>query len=239
MKNKLFSIIAALLMLMCFVTGCAKEADKPVETPAPTPTIKVLGEEMEGSTAVELTNKTGKEISEIYIKTSDAEEEALNLLDVNETIALNETFKLIFNDVSDEAEAAGNSEKALSPEYTVCITFTDGTSGELHAFPVTDIKEGTISAEEDTVYLIYKSVSSDEEVNTLEAEKAIIEMAEAEAAAASQSSTPSKPASGSSYKAPVQNTAPAPQPETPSSNDTSASGDSGDEDGCLSDGLTY
>lgn len=108
MKNKLFLIIMAMLLVMSFVTGCGQQPAKDVEeTPEPTAAIKVLGEEKDGSAIVELTNKTGKEISEIYVKTSDTKGDQQNLLAENETIALNETFNLVFNSVGDEVKASG------------------------------------------------------------------------------------------------------------------------------------
>lgn len=234
MKSKLFSIIMALLLVMSVITGCGKEPVKEVEeTPEPTAAIKVLGEEKEGSTIVELTNKTGKEINEIYVKTSDTEEEQQNLLAENETIALNETFKLVFNSVSDEAEAS-NDGKVISTEYIVHIAFTNGESCELHSFPVGDIENGTINVEEDIVYLVYKSVSTGEEVNTLEAEKAVAELSEADTGASAQTGN-----SGGNYSAPSTGSSSAVQQETPTTEGGSSTDESGDEDGCLSDGLTY
>lgn len=222
MKNKLFLIIMAMLLVMSFVTGCGQQPAKDVEeTPEPTAGIKVLGEEKDGSAIVELTNKTGKEISEIYVKTSDTKGDQQNLLAENETIALNETFNLVFNSVGDEVKASGTDGKMISTEYIVYIAFTDGENCELHSFPVGDIEKGTINTEEDTVYLVYKSVSTDEEVSTLEAEKSVAEMTD----------TGTSTQTGSSSTAPQQ-VAPAtedgPSPEEPD-----------DEDGCLSDGLTY
>lgn len=144
-------------------------------TEAPEETLKTIGEKAEGENAygVQLKNMTGQEITGVSVKDSSMEEFPDNFLEESDVFAKEEE-RILYYDATDAiaaSESSGSdSDPILTPEYTIQLTFSDGTTAELHQFPFEDLEIGEIYYEDEVAYLVYTSVSSNTEVNTKEAE---------------------------------------------------------------------
>ncbi len=157
-----------------------------------------IGTQSENSYEVKLTNKTGKDIKGLYVKTTSQTEFADNLIAEN-VIWENDKKADIFYaekkaeddtasvDTAGEVESASSSKEfALEDGYDIKLVFSDDTEYVLHAFPCDDIEEGEVYIEstENVAYLKYTSISTKEAVETKEAEIATKQNNEAAAAAA-------------------------------------------------------
>ncbi|MDD6098892.1 MAG: hypothetical protein PUB66_09305 [Oscillospiraceae bacterium] len=158
------------------VTTVSEKATEPT-TEAPTePEMKIIGKKAEGEHiySVKLKNSTGKEILGFAVKDSSKNEFSENMLNNGESFAKGEE-QILYYDAADAITAneynVTDSDIVLTPEYTIQLTFADGTVAELHQFPFDDVESAEIYTEDDIAYLIYTSVSSKTEVNTKEAEK--------------------------------------------------------------------
>ncbi len=158
----------------------------------------IIGTQSENSYEVKLTNKTGKDIKGLYVKTTSQTEFADNLIAEN-VIWENDKKADIFYaekkaeddtasvDTAGEVESASSSKEfALEDGYDIKLVFSDDTEYVLHAFPCDDIEEGEVYIEstENVAYLKYTSISTKEAVETKEAEIATKQNNEAAAAAA-------------------------------------------------------
>ncbi len=159
-----------------------------------------IGTQSENSYEVKLTNKTGKDIKGLYVKTTSQTEFADNLIAENiiwendkkadifyaEKKAEDDTASV---DTAGEVESASSSKEfALEDGYDIKLVFSDDTEYVLHAFPCDDIEEGEVYIEstENVAYLKYTSISTNEAVETKEAEIATKQNNEAAAAADAQ-----------------------------------------------------
>lgn len=142
------------------VTTEAEAAAEPT-TEAPTEAeVRTIGEKQEGDSVcvVALTNETGKNIEEFYIKEASEEEYPDNMLS-DGSFEKDEQRTLYY--------------ETADGDYTVKIVFEDDSEAELHNFPFGDIEEGTIKLEDETAYLVYISAAENSEVNTKEEEMKI------------------------------------------------------------------
>ena len=188
MKKTYMTWLAAFLAAGVFLTGCSQEKSSSSKsateettaatvatatteetepaTEAPTePELKTIGEKAEGEHVynVTLKNATGKEISGVAIKDSSQSEFPENMMKDSDVFAADEE-RVLYYDAT-EAIAANaaeetDSDKALTPEYTIQLTFSDGTTAELHQFPFDDVEAAEIHWEDEIAYLVYTSVSS-------------------------------------------------------------------------------
>lgn len=230
-------MVAGLTVLACaLLTGCGKkeevttteatteatttEAATTEATTEATPEdaeeeLPAIGEESADAIKVKLTNKTGKEITSVAIRTSADEEFGDNLLADEDTVADKEKRYLYY---APEKDAEETEDAAVD----IQLTFADDTSVVLHDVDLEDIKDGELAAEDDICYLSYKSVKTGKTVDTKDAELAV-KQAEEEKAAAD-----AKAAAEAAAAAAQQQATEAPAPA-----------DNGGDDECLGDGLTY
>lgn len=156
-----------------------------------------IGTKADNFYEVKLVNKTGKDIKGVYVKTTSQAEFADNLIAEN-VVWENEKKADIFyaekkaeddtadaNAASTETVVSGSSsqEFALEDGYDIKLIFSDDTEYILHAFPCDDIEEGEvcIDSTENVAYLKYNSISTNEAIETKEAEIATKKNAEAAA----------------------------------------------------------
>jgi len=122
-----------------------------------------------GKYEVTLINSTGKDIKEISVKTGSESEYPANIL---ESILEDSAETVIEYTAPDSNIVVEDSDTpVISEEYLIKIVFDDDTNAELHQFPFGDIEKGEIIFDDDTVYVKYTSVSTGDEISTLEAEK--------------------------------------------------------------------
>ena len=231
-------MVAGLTVLACaLLTGCGKkeevttteatteatttEAATTEATTEATPEdaeeeLPAIGEESADAIKVKLTNKTGKEITSVAIRTSADEEFGDNLLADEDTVADKEKRYLYY---APEKDAAETEDAAVD----IQITFADDTSVVLHDVDLEDIKDGELAAEDDICYLSYKSVKTGKTVDTKDAELAVKQAEEEKAAADAKAAAEAAAAAAAQQQA---TEAPAPA-------------DNGGDDECLGDGLTY
>lgn len=213
MKQKTILAWAALGAAGLLLTGCSNTAESEtsaettaVETTAVTTAVaettavtttnleeslKTIGikTEDEVAFAVHLTNATDKSIIGVSVKESSQDSFPENMLSDSDAF-VSEEERILYYDPSDAIEENENTgdvdESALTPEYTVQLTFEDGTTAELHQFPFTDMESGQVKLEDSVVFLVYTSLESKTEVNTKEAELMLAQEAAAEEEAAQQ-----------------------------------------------------
>lgn len=187
MKRKvLIALCVCMIGVAGMTSGCG---DKKEETPVVEEKeleLKTIGKEDKEAFKVEIKNATGKTIKGIAIKQTDEESYPENMLEDGDVFTDQESRNLYYKapeDTTKETEEntedmAAESEKAQEKEleqgYDIQLTFEDDSTAELHAFPFEDIEKGEICYEDDVAYLTYTSVASKEELNTKEAELAVV-----------------------------------------------------------------
>lgn len=244
MKKKILMIASVSLMLgiTMFLGGCkGKNADSSasIEENQKEENLKNIGNEADGENIykVVLENKTGKDIVGFSIKDSSMTEFPANMLEENDVFE-NDEKRNLFYDATSAIEAVENqateedsSEKALTPQMDIQLTFGDQTSLVLNAFPFGDVEEAQICLEDEVAFIQYDSLASEEMVSTKEAELKI--KAEAEAAAA-QAQAEAEAAAAAQAQAEAEAAAEAErqQQEAQQSQDNFGSG-------CVNDGLVY
>ena len=199
-KKKWLLALAGVFCMGILLFGCGKEnaeEKEPVKEEAvteeePEETYQVIGRESEDAYDILLTNKTGKVIKGIQVKSSEQKEYPANMMAGSQKIEKDETIELYYTseaaEKSESKEADSDKEdesedtKKDTPEiadavmnvvYSLQITFEDGTSQELTSFAVDDIEEAEICYEEEVAFLTYESKSEDVEISTKEAELAL------------------------------------------------------------------
>lgn len=149
-----------------------------------------LGEETENCGMVKITNMTQDVIIMINIKRSADTEWSENLLLDDDTLEVEESAVLCFElPQEDEAGEAGETEETEEAEeteetdeaeeepvtYDLQIIFEGVTGGTCHNVVLTDVKDAQIMRAWNSIpYLVYTSVATGEEVDTSEAEQAIV-----------------------------------------------------------------
>lgn len=127
---------------------------------------KVIGEQTESETAfvVYLTNATDQTITGVSVKEKEEKTFSENMMKEKEVFAVGEECILYYEPDTDIKQA----------EYTIQLTFLDGTTAELHAFPFGEMEQGEIKQEKNVVYLLYTSNKDQKKVSTKEAELAFL-----------------------------------------------------------------
>lgn len=149
-------------------------------------TAEAIGEEVEGSTAIALSNLTGKEIKGIQLSVNgseygdnvltedtvfgDKEDRTWNVVleAVEEAEEVEATEEEATEAASDEAE-----EDAAPTQYDIKLTFTDDTECILHAVPLTEAEYLHIRLAGKIAFLQFKSTVDGKYYETLEAEQAL------------------------------------------------------------------
>lgn len=202
--------------------------------------VRTLGTETNNAYSVLLTNQTGQSIISLKVGTGDSIAEESNLLEGTEAYTDNEQVELFYT--PPVSEDTGESEKELTPEYEMALTLADGTEHILHGFPFDDIAEGVIKVQEEGIaYLSYQSVATGQTVETLDAEKAIINQAreEAERAAAEKAAAEAKAAAEEAEKKAAeesQKAASSPSSDAPAAASDSSSASSSGTSSTVSSG---
>lgn len=170
-------------------------------------------------------------------------------------------------DKTDTAVNNTSAEKLLIAGYDVELTFADGAKTVLHGFPFEDVKKAELMMENGVGYLKYTSVASGQTLETKEAELAVAESekaakkAEAEAAkkaaeeaakkaaeeeaakkAAEEAASSAAESAQPTYTEPVYTEPAQPVYEEPAYTEPAqpaAEEPAGNDDACLTDGLTY
>ena len=218
MKKKLL-LAACLCMIgiMGLATGCSdKETEeKAASTEKKEEELKVIGTESEDAFKVELKNSTGKDITAISVKLTETAEYPATMLAAGDVFADEESRILYYKAeeaTADTANAEDANAKVLTQGYDIQLTFEDSSTAELHSFPFEDIEKGEICFADEVAYVSYTSVSTEQKVETKEAEltiKADQEAAEKKAAeeAAAQAAAEQKAAEEAAAQAAAEQAA--------------------------------
>lgn len=159
-----------------------------------------IGTDSEDAVKISAKNETGQAITALAVKSTLAEDfsDALEqsgdwASDATAELYLDPAIIEVTSEKTVEGENATVTEEQdviLEPRTDIRITTADGMTYELHQLNIEDIKDATVKLEGDTAYLVYTSIATGEEVDTLEAEQAYRDQqkaaAEAEQAANQQ-----------------------------------------------------
>ena len=246
-------IIGTLVLVLCLgglATGCSPVDAGKNETPAavpsapapepsseplpessePEPSYRKIGAEEEKAFSVIITNKTGQEITEIAVKSSEEKEYAGSLVPEGQSIAQDETVMLYYtpSDTGEGAESLAidpedeDTAVSLSVTYDIRLTCADESVVELHDFGFSDMTEAELHFADGVAYTQYVSKATGETVNTKEAQMA--EKAKREEAAAKEEAAKKEAAKKEAAKKKTQKT-----PKKPSQN----------TDDCLDDNIDW
>ena len=247
-KLSIISFILALMMLALCACGTtaevASESDSSdsavvTATPKPTPEMKTIGEKTDSETAVslEVKNYTGEAITSWKVKLTGEDTFSEDMLETGDPFLQNASRMLIVDPKNKDSNRMCDVE----------VTFEDVTA-TIHNFPLDDADYVELRKEDNVVYLIYKSLTSKKEINTLEDEQAAFEAADAEKAAEAAKTTTSTSSSGSgssgysggSSSSSSSGSGSSGYSEPVSGGGADSSGGSGSDDGCIGDeGLMY
>ena len=241
-KNSIISILMALLMLVLCACGTTAEDvsegessdSAPVTaTPKPTPEMKTIGEKTDSETAVslEVKNYTGEAITSWKVKLTGEDSFSEDMLAEGDTFLQNASRMLIVDPKNNDANRLCDVE----------VTFEDVTA-TIHNFPLDDADYVELRKEDNVVYLIYNSLTSKKEINTLEDEQAAFEAKEAAEAVKTATTTTSSGSGSSGYSGGSSSSGSGGSSgySEPVSGGSDSSGDSGGDDGCIGDeGLMY
>ena len=236
MHQKFLGAAAALLCAVS-LAACSETASSEVSSAAPVSSAPVssaalpveankrIGSEIAGVDPIALTNETGKDITGFSVKSSSEEAFPENMLSADDAFAAGETRDLYYA-ADDSTTSETETGKEVTAQYDVQLTFADGTTAVLHAFPFGDMAEGSHCQEDGVTFLTYLSVSGNQEVNTKDAEQALAETPETAESSEPASSEPAEEAPAAETPAeeqpqqtaptqtqtPTQQPAPAPEP---------------------------
>ena len=241
-KNSIISILMALLMLVLCACGTTAEDvfegessdSAPVTAiPKPTPEMKTIGEKTDSETAVslEVKNYTGEAITSWKVKLTGEDSFSEDMLAEGDTFLQNASRMLIVDPKNNDANRLCDVE----------VTFEDVTA-TIHNFPLDDADYVELRKEDNVVYLIYNSLTSKKEINTLEDEQAAFEAKEAAEAVKTATTTTSSGSGSSGYSGGSSSSGSGGSSgySEPVSGGSDSSGDSGGDDGCIGDeGLMY
>lgn len=171
----LLAVVLALSMTAC--GGTETETEAQTESVAETETevqLEAYGEEVEGAWKVQIKNGTGADIKAISIKKTVDTEFPESLLKDDKVIAADEEVIVYYAaEAVEETEEAAEDAKALNETYDVSITLADDTTYVLTAFPFDDMETCEIKVEDEVAFVVYESLSAQEEISTKDAELAI------------------------------------------------------------------
>ena len=195
MKKKI-AICAVTMAMACTLglAGCSGGADNNTNannannanvTNTAAQTLTEIGTKTDKTVAVTITNGTGKVITGMQVSDPATGEFGANVFSASNKVVNGE--KVIVNlENTAQATSASTSagDVAIKAYPDVRVTFSDGTTADLHQLNLSDVTDATLKLDGTMAYLEYTSASSKTVVNTLESEKAAAEAAEAAAAAA-------------------------------------------------------
>lgn len=185
--NKMKKVLKIVLVLgiAILAIGCgkreAKSGKEKNKSVAKKETLKSIGMKTKTSNKMQLENKTNKDIVSFSVLYADKEAEAPNLINDSDVFKANEKRNLFFETYKDATDEENG--KKITKEYIFRITYSDGVISDLHNIPVDDANKITIKFSEQVSYIAYKSLKTNQDVVTLEAEKAIVKIKEEEAQA--------------------------------------------------------
>lgn len=159
-----------------------------------------IGTNSQEAVKIDVKNETGQAITAVAVKSSfeqdfsDAlEQEGDWQSDASAELYIDPAIVEVSSEKTVEGENATvveQSDVVLEPRTDIQITTADGMTYALHQLNIEDVKDATLKIEDGTAYLVYTSIATGEEVNTLDAERAYQDQqkaaAEAEQAAADQ-----------------------------------------------------
>ncbi len=140
-----------------------------MQAPSDVASYASVGTEDPKGASFDLTNKLGKDISQLQLKAAGEGDYQPNMLKDGETIKSGET--IVLN--CPEIKAAEGGDVALKPMVDILITLSDGTQVELHQVTVYSIDKAAVRAEGDVAYIEFSTEESASLQSTLESEKAI------------------------------------------------------------------
>ena len=264
-KRAVMALGMAVLVFGSLLFGGCTKADKPAEKESAVKkeekqevqeeVLPLIGTEAEGEGIykVVLENKTGKDIVGVSVKDSSMTDYPENMLAEGEIFTVGERRYLYYDSTAagqtEEAqpEEGAADEKLLEAQMDVQLTFADATMLVLAAFPFGDIEEGEICLEDEVAFLQYKSLSTEEQLSTKEAELAI-KAAAAEAAAEAQRQAEEAAAAAEAQRqaeaaaaaeAQRQAEAAAAQKQQQQQQQQQQQASDSSNDGCVNDGLVY
>lgn len=169
MKNTVVAVAAASLMLMGSLVGCSSQPSA------------VIGVESESVAPVTITNETGQGVSAVEAKLTGTETYD-SALEQSEDLA-DGAQALLYCPVEELKAAADDgqlNDVVLDDAVDLRFTLASGSSYEIHQLNVADLSDVRVCYDEaeNMVYLIYTSVGSGNEVNTLEIEKNYLQQLE-------------------------------------------------------------
>jgi len=237
MKKSLFLSILILAALVFCLSACGSPAaGSALADSAADVSELVIGvnDGSQGVFRVELTNKTGKAITEFSIKESSEEKFPENMLPAGQTFAADEMRVLYFAPKEAAGTDAGQTEsgKLLEPIYEAGISFEDGSRLEWKAIPFGDMEKAELCLEGDTIFVEYTSVTTGESINTLEAAKQSEQLAAEEPAPENTEKEPEN--------TPASNDKNTSSNKTTSGNNSKTENSGTSDNGCIgNDGLVY
>lgn len=189
-KNRAVSKAVTALLTMTLISLCLLACSGCTQT-------LTIGTNSDGAVKIDAKNETGQAITALAVKNSFAKDftDALEQQgdwanDASATLYIDPTIIEVSSEETVEGQngmATKESDVVIEPRMDIQITTADGMTYELHQLNASDIKDAALKIENGTAYLVYTSIESGQEVNTLEAELAYQEQAraaaEAEAAA--------------------------------------------------------
>jgi len=166
--------------------------------------LKELGTKTDSKNlyTVKLKNETGKVITGLAIKDGSMTDYPADLITDGYQFAVG-TEVLVYYDASSAIAAQSTANASITPaaaesgtpifnpSYSIRVTFSDGTQGELHNVSFGDFSEASIHAGDGYLFLTYQSLSQNNAaVSTEESEKAAAAAAAQAAQAAAATPTP-------------------------------------------------
>ncbi|MGI6220978.1 MAG: hypothetical protein ACOYIP_03780 [Coriobacteriales bacterium] len=163
MKKFAIAIVVAALLGVFALAGCSAGP-------------LVIGEEAEGTQAIEITNSTEKDITNIAIKNSNSSDYEAGLMGEGTTWAAGQTATLnvalpeATDPISADDLTLADDDPArdilLRDSWDIQLTFADGSTAEMHNLLVNDIAKAELVADGDAVSMKYTSKESGEEVDS-------------------------------------------------------------------------
>lgn len=164
------------MMLLFSVVGCQKQEEtaepkteeKVVKEEKETPEL-VIGEESDDTVALTVTNKTGKDIAELFVKASSEKKWGENLMEKD----------AVFKKDSEAIIHVANGDK----EIDISPVFADEKYEVYHNVAVKDMEDLEFVVEGDLAYIKYVDKTTGKTATTKEYETELVEKKKAEKAA--------------------------------------------------------
>ncbi|WP_329885852.1 hypothetical protein [Pseudoramibacter faecis] len=250
-RMRFYSGLALMICAAIICGGCSSLNEKTQKATRKSHTVmKSIGTASNsmGTYKIKLENKTGKAITVVNIRDSVQYEYNDNMLEENDSFAVNET-RYLYYDATNAVDAAQDQAiKKSKITYDLRVTLSDGSRSVLQEFPFGKMKNTAQIFYDKTYqicYLRYQSKKTGKWVNTRKAEIANEKGMSSRSSASGSSSSSSTPSyssgsndnSGGYYKQHSGRTGTYPSNQkqnppqsTPPKNSSSQNGDAGDTD---------